>query len=133
MRTSLVKSVTLHAGRIFHESPAMKYLLPLLSGCLFMMGAHAAQDFACMQDCFRQGYDRPYCVSMCNTGPGVGQGGMMDQPGLPKNPAFDQVRPNTPKQRLPAVADHRCMKDCQQRGYNYMLCQKQCSYSFQDR
>lgn len=106
----------------------MKYLLPVCFSYFFMLSAHATQDFACMQDCFRQGYDRNYCVSMCNTG----GGGMLDQPGLPKNPGFDQVRPNTPKQRLPAVADPKCMKDCQQRGYNYMLCQKQCSYSFQE-
>ncbi|MDP1525634.1 MAG: hypothetical protein Q8M20_07475 [Rhodocyclaceae bacterium] len=106
----------------------MKYLSVLLTSCLLMVDAQAAQDFACMQDCFRQGYDRSYCVPMCNTS----GGGMLDQPGLPKNPAFDQVQPNTPKQRLPAVADHKCMKDCQRRGYNYMLCQKQCSYSFND-
>lgn len=109
----------------------MKYLLPLFFACLYMANSHAAQDFACMQDCFRQGYDRGYCVSMCNTGPGAGQGGMLDQPGLPKNPAFDQIqKPAAPQQRqLPQVPDHKCMKDCQKRGYNYMLCQKQCSYS----
>ncbi len=108
----------------------MKYLLPILSSCLFTLSVHAAQDFSCMQDCFRQGYDRPYCVSMCNTGPG----GMRDQPGLPKNPAFDQIqKPASPQQRqLPQVADYKCIKDCQKRGYNYMLCQKQCSYSFNE-
>ena len=93
---------------------------------LLAFQTQAGQDFSCMQECYRQGYDRGYCVSMCSSGPG---GGMMDQPGLPKNPAFEQVQPNPPKQRLPAVADPKCMKDCQKRGYNYMLCQKQCSFA----
>lgn len=111
----------------------MKRLTLLVGSLLAMFEAGAAQDFACMQDCYRQGYDRTYCASMCNTGPGPRGGvapGMMDQPGLPKNPAFDQMQQDSvPKQPLPSVTDHKCMKDCQKRGYNYMLCQKQCSYS----
>lgn len=104
--------------------------------CLGLLGtAQAAQDFACMQQCIGQGYERNYCMSICATGPGAGSGGMMQQPGLPKNPAFEQVQPNPPKsprQALPRVADPGCMKDCQKRGYNYMLCQKQCSWSLND-
>lgn len=100
-----------------------------LLACFFMLPcAHAAPGFACMQDCYRSGYDRGYCVTICETQPG---GGMLEQPGLPKNPAFDQLQQDsTPQQRpLPAIADPKCMKDCQKRGYDYMLCRKRCSYS----
>jgi hypothetical protein len=110
----------------------MRHFPVLLAGLLALLDVHAAQDFNCMQDCYRQGYDRTYCVAMCDTRPG--QGGMLEQPGLPKNPAFDQLQQSAPQQRpLPAVADPQCMKNCQKRGYNYMLCQKQCSYSLYGR
>lgn len=108
----------------------MKKLFATLAGLLVLsLPVHAGQDFNCMQSCFGQGYDRSYCVAMCSNGTGAA-GGMMDQPGLPKNPAFDQVQPNTPRQPLPRVADPKCMKDCQRRGYDYMFCyKKMCSYS----
>jgi|GEM_PF-2520464 len=95
---------------------------------IFGPAALAGQDFNCMQSCFSQGYDRSYCVGMCSTGPGAG--GLMEQPGLPRNPAFDQVQPKAPRQPLPKIADPKCMKDCQQRGYSYTYCfRKACSYA----
>lgn len=109
----------------------MKRLPILIATLLAMYEVQAAQDFACMQDCYRQGYERNYCVSMCTVSPA--SGAMMEQPGLPKNPAFDQVNPKSTPQPVPQVADPNCMKDCQKRHYNYMLCQKQCSYSLYGR
>lgn len=102
----------------------------VLAGLLMAAGVQAAQDFNCMQSCYDQGYDRNYCISMCNTAPGYPGGGMLDQPGLPKNPALDQMRRDSrPQQQpLPPIADPQCVKDCQKHGYNYMFCRKQCSY-----
>jgi hypothetical protein len=114
----------------------MKHMMMLAASLFFLLGAHAGQDVACIQDCYnqgRQGYDRNYCISMCESRPT--RGGMMDQPGLPKNPAFEQMQPQHNNQQyqqrpLPAVADPKCMKDCDKRGYDYMLCRRQCSYSY---
>jgi hypothetical protein len=107
----------------------MKRLSMLLAGLLVLFDVTAAQDFACMQDCISQGYNQSRCITVCEGRQGL-QGGMLDQPGVPRNPAFNQLQQNQPQQRpLPAVTDHKCMKDCERRGYNYMLCQKQCSYS----
>ena len=65
--------------------------LPILSAILFLfLDGAAAQDFGCMQDCSRQGGNRNYCMTMC--GGSQAPGGMMNQPGLPKNPAFDQMQ-----------------------------------------
>ncbi|MCX8016850.1 MAG: hypothetical protein N2690_02940 [Rhodocyclaceae bacterium] len=98
------------------------------AGLLLGASAWAGQDFHCMQGCLGQGYDRNYCLGVCSTA--AGAGGMLDQPGLPKNPAFEQVQPNTPRQPLPKIADPQCMKDCQRRGYDYMFCyKKMCAYS----
>jgi len=106
----------------------MRQVSILLAILMAMAGHAAAQDRLCMQNCTRQGADLGYCASMCGAGPGAG--GMMDQPGLPRNPGFDQVQPNSPRTQLPAVADPKCMKDCQKRGYNYSFCyKKMCSYS----
>ena len=108
----------------------MKTLLILAVGLIGLTNpavSHATPDYACMENCFRQGYGRNQCVAMCDNRAAPG---MLDQPGLPRNPAFDQMQQNQPQQRpLPAVTDNKCMKDCERRGYNYMLCQKQCSYS----
>lgn len=113
----------------------MKYLSLFISGTLLSLSAFAA-DFACMEDCYRRGNAPAYCQSVCGGGGGMGQGGMgqggmMEQPGLPKNPGFDQMQPRAPQpaQRFPAATDSRCMKDCNRKGYDYLLCQKQCSYS----
>ncbi len=105
----------------------MKYCALLLAGLGFLAIADAGQDFNCMQDCYRQGYDRNYCISMCNTDRSP-QGGMLDQPGLPRNPAFDQLQQNSKPVPLPRVADPQCMKNCQKHGYGYRLCQQRCSY-----
>ncbi|MFN6961176.1 MAG: hypothetical protein ACK4N6_02950 [Rhodocyclaceae bacterium] len=88
----------------------------------------AGQDFQCMQGCLGQGYDREYCLGVCAMAPGAG--GMPDQPGLPKNPAFEEVMPKKSRQPPPKIADPKCMKDCQRRGYDYLFCMKRvCSYS----
>lgn len=109
----------------------MKRLSLFVSGVLLSLSAFAA-DFVCMQDCYQRGYAQSHCMAVCggNQG-GMGQGGLMDQPGLPKNPAFDQLQPKNPQpaQRFPAATDSRCMKDCNRKGYDYLLCQKQCGYS----
>lgn len=112
----------------------MKKRFSILSAILFLLPAVAlAQDFGCMQDCSSQGGNRNYCVTMC--GGSQAPGGMMNQPGLPKNPAFDQMQQQAAPARRnqPIVADPKCLKDCQNRGYNYMLCQQQCSYSLYGR
>lgn len=107
----------------------MKILAILIAGLLLLVNAYAAQDFSCMQDCFTQGYPRAHCTAICDSG-AASSGGMLDQPGLPRNPAFDQIQPAAPRpQRLPKVVDHKCINDCQKQGYDYMLCQKRCSYS----
>lgn len=107
---------------------AMKRLLVILAGLL--PGTLIAADFACMEDCYRRGYAQNHCMAIC--GGAAGQGGLLDQPGLPKNPGFNQVNPQNDaykqQQRLPRVADKRCMSDCQRKGYDFMLCRKQCSY-----
>jgi hypothetical protein len=110
----------------------MKYSWWMCAGLFVQFQVHAASDFVCMQDCFAHGYARGHCIAVCDNSamPGMAAPGMLDQPGLPKNPAFDQMQQNSqPKRPLPAVADPKCMNDCQERGYNYMLCQKRCSYS----
>lgn len=97
------------------------------------LSAFAGPEMACMQDCFSRGYDQSRCVTVCEARPGgYPAGGMLEQPGVPRNPAFDQIQSppgagRTP--RVPLVADQKCLKDCQKRGYDYLLCQRQCSYS----
>jgi hypothetical protein len=94
---------------------------------LFLSAASAiAADFNCMEGCFRQGYARSHCLAVCDSG----GPGMLDQPGLPKNPAFDQMQRQTqPRgQPLPPVVDPRCLDDCRKKGFNYSLCRRQCSY-----
>lgn len=111
----------------------MKRIVMLLASLLALTDVHATRDFACMQDCVSQGYHQSRCVTLCESGPAA-QGGMMNQPGLPKNPAFEQMPQAAPQQRPPpAVADPQCMKDCRKRGYDYLLCQKQCSYQLYGR
>ena len=121
----------------------MRHLKILLLLAGVYASVHAAPEMACMQDCFSRGYDQTRCITICDGGqpapgyrgnrttPGQGyQGGMMNQQGLPPNPAFDQMQGNVqPQRRLPAITDQNCMKDCQKRNYNYMLCQQQCSYT----
>jgi hypothetical protein len=112
----------------------MKSWIALLIG-LAVLDAHADHDFNCMQQCFSQGYDRYYCAGICETrGIGGAGGGMLEQPGLPKNPAFEQMQRDRVRPPAPMpVADPKCMKECQNRGYGYMLCQDRCSYSLKDR
>lgn len=106
----------------------MNYPIAYLAGLLMLgQSAWAGQDFNCMQGCLGQGYDRAYCLGVCGTGTA---GGMLDQPGLPKNPAFEEVEPKQSRQPPMKIADPKCMKDCQRRGYDYMFCMKRaCSYS----
>lgn len=107
----------------------MRYSITCLA-VLLVIGqpAFAGQDFTCMQDCLGQGYGRNYCLGICATE--SKRGSLLDQPGLPANPAFEQVKPEPSRQPLPRLADPKCMKDCQQRGYDYMFCYKKvCAYS----
>jgi hypothetical protein len=92
--------------------------------------AHAGPDFNCMKDCSRQGFDRNYCMGMCETRRDA-SGGLLDQPGLPRNPAFDQLKQDaSPAQSPLPVIDQKCLRDCQRHGYNYVFCRKQCSYAY---
>lgn len=93
---------------------------------LFCQGTGAAQDFGCMQECLSRGHDRHYCIGICDLG-GSGAG-VPGQAGLPENPAFEQVRPKSSQQPLPARIDQKCMKDCTGRGYSFMYCRKRCSF-----
>lgn len=102
-----------------------------VAGFLVLANAHAGTDFNCMQGCFAQGYDRAYCAGMCDNRGVPSGGGMMDQPGLPKNPALDEMRRDAGRRAAPVphVTEPNCLKDCRSRGYNYTYCQQQCSYS----
>lgn len=92
--------------------------------------AHAGSDFNCMKECYRQGFDRNYCLGMCDTRREP-SGGMLDQPGLPRNPAFDQLKQDaSPAQPPLPMIDQKCLKACQQHGYNFGFCRKQCTYSY---
>ena len=58
---------------------------------------------------------------------------LLDQPGLPRNPAFDAIErdaqpPARRQQALPANTDRKCLTDCQRNGYEFGLCLRQCSY-----
>ncbi|MBL8490084.1 MAG: hypothetical protein JNM82_04825 [Rhodocyclaceae bacterium] len=87
-----------------------------------------ATDFACLEDCLRQGYGRNYCAGAC--GRDAGGPSLPQQGGLPRNPAFDQLRRDAePDSRaLPPRMDPQCMNDCRARGWKYQLCRQQCSY-----
>jgi hypothetical protein len=101
-----------------------------VAGLLVLVNAHGGTDFNCMQGCFAQGYDRPYCASICSSRGVPSGGGMMDQPGLPKNPALDEMRRDANRRApVPRVTEPNCLKNCRGRGYNYTYCQQQCSYS----
>lgn len=106
----------------------MKRWSMLVVGLIVATGSPLAADFACMEGCFGQGYARSHCITVCDSNPG--RGGMLDQPGLPKNPAFEQLQQQAQPRRqpLPPVVDPRCVDDCRKKGYNYSLCRRQCSY-----
>jgi hypothetical protein len=87
--------------------------------------AAAAQDFGCMQSCFARGFERSDCITICG---GSGAGGLTDQTGLPKNPAFETIAPKTQAPPLPKVVDPKCYQDCRKRNYHPQLCQRQCSW-----
>ncbi len=91
--------------------------------------AGAADATACFQDCFRQGYERSQCVTICERG--QRGGGLLDQPGVPRNPYLDALPDPVPKQRQaapPVNVDQRCMDDCRAKGHQYGYCRKQCAY-----
>lgn len=67
----------------------------------------AGQDFQCMQGCLGEGCERGYCLGICALAPGAG--GMLDQPILPKNPAFEEVALKKSRQPAPQSADPKCM------------------------
>lgn len=105
----------------------MGRLLLLMAGLAGVAASALATDFNCMEGCFRQGHARSHCVAVCGGGPGPG---MLDQPGMPRNPAFDQMEQQShPQQRpLAPVVDPRCLDACRKRGFNYSLCRQQCAY-----
>lgn len=107
----------------------MKPIIARLAAILCLSSAvSAGQDFQCMQECLGQGYDRGYCLGVCATSPDAD--GILAQPGLPKNPAFEEVAPKKPRQPAPKLVDPKCMKDCRRKGYDYMFCMKRvCAYS----
>lgn len=104
-------------------------LLAALSGALFLAAPRAvATDFACYEDCMRQGYGRNYCAGSCQRD--LGGPGLPQQGGVPRNPAFDQLKRDAePDSRaLPPRVDPQCLSDCRARGWKYQLCRQQCSY-----
>lgn len=95
--------------------------------CLALsLPASAAVDPLCNQDCLTRGGGKSYCARTCV----MPEGGLLNQPGLPKNPAFEQLeREADPRKHEPGgLLDQKCFKDCQRRGYALPLCTKQCSY-----
>ncbi|HMX16049.1 MAG TPA: hypothetical protein PK375_05205 [Rhodocyclaceae bacterium] len=88
----------------------------------------AATDFACLEDCMRQGYGRSYCAGACQRD--TGAPALPQQGGVPRNPAFDQLKRDAePDSRaLPPRVDPQCLSDCRARGWKYQLCRQQCSY-----
>jgi hypothetical protein len=86
----------------------------------------AADTVACFNQCANQGYDRSYCVNVCERG--GGGGGLTQQPGVPRNPYLDAIPDPAPKQKPALRVEPRCVENCAARGYNYTFCRKQCSY-----
>lgn len=102
--------------------------LPVLLALLMLgFSAAARADFACIQECASQGYDRSRCVTLCERGGGGGPG-LIQQPGAPRNPYFDSLSNPVPQQQLAPRIDPTCLDDCRARGYKYQFCRKQCSY-----
>lgn len=99
----------------------------ILAALLLSLPAAAHADFACIQECASQGYERSRCVTLCERG--SGGPGLLQQPGAPRNPYFDSLSDPVPRQPAPSLrTDSRCLDDCRAKGYKYQLCRKQCSY-----
>jgi len=94
------------------------------------MNVSASPDSACQENCVRQGYSWEHCATVCGRHENRGNPQLLDQQGLPRNPAFEQLQRDTrPAERaLPPVIDNKCASDCRAKGYNYQLCRRQCSY-----
>jgi hypothetical protein len=110
------------------QGVTMKIISGLLLG-LACLPAWAASSVACFQDCSRQGYDRSQCVTLCERN--QGGVGLLDQPGVPRNPYLDALPDPVPKGRqteLPVNIDQRCMDDCRAQRHQYGYCRKQCAY-----
>jgi hypothetical protein len=108
----------------------MKRLLFLMTLLIAGMNVQARPDSACQEDCVRQGYAWKYCANTCGGQDRRNDSGIMEQPGLPRNPAFDQLERDTrPADRtLAPMVDKKCMSNCRANGYNDQLCRRQCSY-----
>lgn len=101
--------------------------LEVFAFAMFVCPAWAGLDFHCMQTCLGQGYARSYCQAICSTRDGTGS--RSESPGLPRNPAFEEIQ--VPKSQQPPArrVDSQCMKECLRRGHDYMFCyQRVCSY-----
>jgi hypothetical protein len=94
---------------------------------LLLLGTAPASGAACFQECLAQGYGSGQCAALCERG---SRGpGLIEQPGVPRNPYLDALPDPLPRQR-PAQQrlDPRCLDDCQARRYQYDYCRRQCSY-----
>lgn len=114
----------------YFEEHKMNNLLVLSVLLAVAMNVFASPDSACRENCARQGYSWEHCATACRQHDRRGNPQLLDQPGLPRNPAFEQMqRDARPAERpLPPVVDNRCVSDCRAKGYNYQLCRRQCSY-----
>ena len=109
----------------------MRMLLPALFSVL--LGALAlaapivaATDFACLEDCMRQGYGRVIVPA-----PASGMQGRRPCPNrrraIPPSTSWKPGR----RARFPSSpprVDPQCLSDCRARGWKYQLCRQQCSY-----
>lgn len=106
----------------------------LLAALLLALSSAARADFACFQECAGRGYERSYCATYCEGTGGRAAGGgsigpgLIQQPGAPRNPYFDNLSDPVPRQQPVPRTDAKCLDDCRAKGYKYQLCRKQCSY-----
>ncbi len=108
----------------------MKHAIILLICFVMSAAVHSSSDTACQEACVRQGGEWNYCAGACGRQEPHRRQPPIEQPGLQRNPAFDQLERETkPSDRsLPPVVDKKCVQDCRAKGYNYQLCARQCSY-----
>lgn len=127
-------------GGVVPEEKIMRLPAILAALTLAALPTAASADYACYQECAQQGYERSYCMTVCErtggnragTGGVGGMGGigpgLIQQPGAPRNPYLDSLSDPAPRQQPVPRTDPKCLDDCRAKGYKYQLCRKQCSY-----
>ncbi|MCX7898300.1 MAG: hypothetical protein N2441_10570 [Rhodocyclaceae bacterium] len=98
----------------------------LFFACALATAGGWAADFACLEQCLRQGHARAYCFRVCEA---PSTGGLESQAGVPENPAFRQIRPSQEAYSPPLESyDVKCLEDCRRKGHAYGWCRKLCRY-----